>query len=219
MICIPYARELEDEWVGEYYEQINNAIKGDLAIMAYNYPQISQGLNFGNPTFWRKHLLKLQNIKSLKESTPSHDALLFAIADKINFCSGSETGLWRDSMLGAKGSVAATSWAAPNHMQYYWEQCCIKKNWFDPIVLQIYKHLCTRWMPTPTGVGARYGMPIRAGTTSPNGGWYGCGILKAYAESSGLTVGRPRAPYKSLPNAWLPLVEKWIKDLRKISLP
>jgi dihydrodipicolinate synthase/N-acetylneuraminate lyase len=222
MICLPYAREIEEEWAGEYYKQINDAIKGDLAIMAYNYPQISQGLDFGNPGFWKKYLLKLENIKSLKESTDKNtDALLFEIADKINFCTGGAKRLWRGSMLGAQGYVGATSWAVPEHMLYYWEQCCLKKNWFDPTVLQMYKQLLKGWgMPGPVGVGKRYGMPIRSGTTSPMGGWMGTAILKAYCELSGLKAGKNiRGPYKPLPESWMPLVKKWVEEFKAIKLP
>jgi 4-hydroxy-tetrahydrodipicolinate synthase len=218
MICIPYAREMEEEWAGKYYQQINDAIKGDLAIMHYNYPMISRGFSMG-VAFWKKYLLNLENVKAVKESTPSHDQLLFAIADKINFCPGGERGIWRDSMLGAKGSVAAVSWAAPKHMQYYWEQCCVKKNWFDKTVLKIYRHIINGWMPPTTGMGARYGMPLRSGTTSPNGGWMGTGILKVYVEFSGLEAGSPRAPYVPIPDAWLPAAKKWIEELRAIKLP
>jgi len=136
MVAPPYALPIDEKACARHYQMVNHAIKGDIAIMVYDFPLLTRGFNMSAHRVWEKYLLDMKNIKALKASSDHRDRLLFSIADKINVLSGGEYMFWCDSMLGAKGIVAELTWAAPRQMLYFYEQCA-KKNWFDPTVLKI----------------------------------------------------------------------------------
>jgi dihydrodipicolinate synthase/N-acetylneuraminate lyase len=137
MMLLPYGFPVK-KVAAKHWQLVNDAVKGDIAIMVYNDPGF---INFDNTAeFWEKCLLKLENIKALKEGAVEPDDTLFRIADKINVFSFTEGQFWRLSMLGAKGIVAQWSWMAPKIFLRYYKMCREGK-WFDPWVLKVYKLL------------------------------------------------------------------------------
>jgi len=105
MLAPPYALTINREQCALHYQLCNDAIKGDIAIMAYNFPPLARGFNMTEKYMWEDHLLKMENIKALKESTSNNDRLLFQIADKVNVLAGNEPAFWRISMLGGVGTI------------------------------------------------------------------------------------------------------------------
>jgi 4-hydroxy-tetrahydrodipicolinate synthase len=204
MLAPPYALTLDREMCAWHYQQCNDALKGDLAIMAYNFPPLARGFNMTLNYMWEDYLHKMENLKALKESTASHDRLLFNMADKINILSGGETSMWRNSMLGGVGSVGQLSWVAPKHMLRLYEEC-MKKNHFDPWVLQMYKA-----MIAPTSYsGEPIGTP---GTT------WEVALLNHLVEIGGNKAGPPRPPYRPFPPAWLEQLKKNVERIRSVPL-
>lgn len=161
--------------------------------MLYNEPGLT-GFNM-TAEFWKKYLLKMENVKAVKEGGTEPDDVLFTIADKINVFSFTEGQFWRLSMLGAKGIVAQWSWMAPKVLLRWYKECREGK-WFDPWVLEVYKTL-----PAP-GYGYLY--------LHHKMQHYAQGILHAMVDIAGGKGGEVPPPY-------LPLPETSRRDLEEIA--
>ena len=89
MLLIPYAFPALRQNVAKYWKLVNDALKGEMAIMIYNDVNMT-GFNH-DVTFWKDTLLKLDNVKAVKEGAKETDDVLTAIADKVNVFSFTET--------------------------------------------------------------------------------------------------------------------------------
>lgn len=194
MILLPYLTPLSKEMVAKHWQMINDAIKGDLAIMIYNDPPTTRGFNH-TAKFWEEYLLKMENIKALKEAALEPDETLLSIADKVNVFAQTDGQFWRLSMLGAKGIVAQLSWLAPKVILRWYEECR-KRNWFDPWVLNVYKII--------SAPGYGY-YSIRARMDQ-----YPQALLHAMVDIGGGEGGEVSRPY-------LPLSENACKDLEELA--
>jgi len=204
LLAPPYALTIDREKCALHYQLCNDAIEGDLSIMAYNFPPIARGFNMTESNMWEDYLLKMENIKAVKESTSSFDRLLFNISDKVNVLAGSEESLWRISMLGGVGAIGQITWVAPKHMLRFYNEC-MNKNWFDPWVLKMYK----------TIIAPKYYNPLPLGI--PETTWE-VAFLNHLVELGGNKAGSPRPPYTPYPNAWLEQLKKNVKRIQSIEL-
>lgn len=189
MIALPFAFQMLDEWAVEFWQAVNTAVKGDIALMLYNTVALQRGYSV-SAELWEKYLLKLDNIKAVKDSDMrinNHDMTLLTVADKVNWFSCMDSYFWHDAMCGAKGLIGQLSWVAPKTLVKFYNEC-MKGNYFDPWVLECQKALVT-------GIGAislaQNGMP----PMNP----YEHGYLNALVEIGGAKAGIPRKPYGSLP--------------------
>jgi dihydrodipicolinate synthase/N-acetylneuraminate lyase len=109
MIAPPYALPLTyDECFG-HYRLVDDSID-DLQVMVYNYPYLPRGLDM-TYQFWKERLLGLDSIKALKESTLSHDKLIFTIKDWINVFSGNENSSSMILLWGPEESCRSSRWS------------------------------------------------------------------------------------------------------------
>jgi len=132
MLPIPYAFPLKEEWAVEFYQTVDKSIKGEIAIMVYNYPPLTR-FNI-TAAMWRNHLLDIKSIKAVKDSNPAvihRDEMVMTIGDKVNFFSSSDEPFWHDAMLGGKGMIGELAWCAPRVMLKYYQECQ-KGNQKDP---------------------------------------------------------------------------------------
>lgn len=204
MLAPPYALTLDREKCALHYQLCNDAIKGDIAIMAYNFPPLAREFNMTENYMWEDYLLKMENIKALKESTCRNDRLLFHIADKVNVLAGNEPSFWRISMLGGVGSIGQITWVAPKRMLRFYNEC-MNKNWFDPWVLRMYKA-----MIAPTHYR---GIPIGIPATT-----WEVALLNHLVEIGGNKAGPPRPPYTPFPNTWLEQLKKNVQRIQAVPL-
>jgi len=200
MMALPYAFPLSKEMAAKHCQMVNDAIKGELAIMIYNEPGLARKFNM-TKEFWENYLLKMENIKAVKEGAVEPDATLFAIADKINVFSFTEGQFWRLSMLGAKGIVAQWSWLAPK-VFLKWYKMCREGKWFDPWVLKVYKMI-----PAP-GYGYSE-IPSRMDR-------YGQAILHAMVDIAGGKGGEVPAPHLPLPEESRRYLEEFARKLQAL---
>ncbi|MEM3587325.1 MAG: dihydrodipicolinate synthase family protein [Candidatus Jordarchaeaceae archaeon] len=201
MLALPYAFPCQREMAINHYRLVDAALKGDLAIMVYNYPPLT-GFNI-DADVW-KELIKFKSIKALKESNFSidhRDSILFEIADKINVFSGIESTFWHDSQLGAKGSIGIFTWVAPKTMLKFYEECK-RGNYRNDWVLEVHKRLVKAFYEM-----SNLGVPLLS---------YEAAILNALVEMSNNRVGPPREPYKPLPQTALRKLESAVKPLREL---
>jgi 4-hydroxy-tetrahydrodipicolinate synthase len=199
MLAVPYAFPLTEELAVEFYQTVNDAIKGDIAIMVYNYPPLTE-FNI-SPAMWKKHLLNMKNIKAIKESngsTTHRYGVERAIADKINIFS-SEGYFWHDTMLGSKGVIGIQAWVAPKVIIRCFEECR-KGNQQDPWVRKVYY--------TVADVAA-----FMLSSEMPPMGSYEHGYLNALVEIGGGKAGPPRKPYARLPEAARRKLEEAVRPL------
>jgi 4-hydroxy-tetrahydrodipicolinate synthase len=198
MIALPYAFPVVKDWAIEFYQMVDDALHGDIAVMLYNYPPLT-GFNV-TPSMWRDDLLQIDSIKAIKEANmaiPHHDESLLTVAEQINFFSGSEPFFWHDSMLGGKGVIGILTWVAPKVLLKFYDECR-KGNQMDEWVLQVYKILVKA-----------FGKMMSAGVPMDS---YEHDFLNALAEMGGFKAGNPRKPYNRLP-------EKVRKDLEEALNP
>lgn len=196
MLALPYCFPVAPHQAIEHYRLVNDAIRGDLAIMVYNIPSVSRFNITANA--WLD-LLKLENIKALKESNGDlmhRISVLQTIAGKVNVFSGTEAWFWFDSMLGAKGIVAQPSWAAPKAMLKFYAEC-MQGNWFESWTLKVLKKLLS---------------VFKLGVTVPMA-TYEHGILNAMVEIGGGKTGPVRQPYESIPESDVVSLKKQLQEL------
>jgi len=186
MLAIPYAFPLTPEWAAEFYRTVDEALQGDLAIMAYNYPPLT-GLNM-SPDLWRNHLLHIPSIKAVKESNAvlSHyDEVLITITQKVNFCASPEPTFFHASTLGAKGIIGYLSWVALKVAQRYYQEC-LNGNHNDPWVRKVFDTFTLA-----SGSIRQADMPPLL--------TYEHSYLNTFVEMGGGKAGPPRKPYGLLP--------------------
>jgi 4-hydroxy-tetrahydrodipicolinate synthase len=200
MLAVPYAFPLTAEWAAQFYKDVDQALKGELAIMAYNYPPLTE-LNM-NPGLWRNHLLNIKSIKALKESNAvlSHyDEMLITVADKINFCASPENTFYHASALGAKGIIGYICWVALKVTRKWLDECMAKKHQ-DPWVKKVFQ----------TFVLARGAMNR---PDMPPLGTYEHSYLNTFVEIGGGKGGPPRKPYGELPEKAKELLKEILRPL------
>lgn len=203
MLALPYAFPVTAEWAVEFFQTVDQALKGEMAIMLYNIPPTT-GFNV-TPALWKEHLLKIRSIKAVKDSDfaiPHHDEVLVTVADKINVFSCSDPFFWHDAMLGAKGIVGLLAWVAPRVALKYYQEC-MNGNQTDPWTLRVFKAMVTAFgaiLEIP-------GVPLWS---------YEHGYLNALVEIGGAKAGPPRKPYGPLPRQARKIVEEVTLPLVKM---
>lgn len=203
MLMLPYAFPVTEEWAVEFYQMVDEALKGELAIMLYNSPD-STGFSV-TPGAWKKHLLKINSIKAVKDSNLSlahHDETLMDIADKVNWFSVPDSSFWHDSMLGAKGILGMFVWVAPRAVVRYYEECR-KGNQRDPWTLGIHKALTNVFGALKRGLITP---PLRYES-------YQQGNHNALVEIGGAKAGPPRKPYGRYPKEARKSLEELVQPL------
>lgn len=124
MIELPYMLPVEEEWVGPFYRDIDDALQGEMGVLVYNFPPVTD-CNI-TPDVWRDELLDLDSIKAVKESNMAighHDEVLTTVADDINFISPYDAPFWHDSQLGGAGFIGILTWTAPQVFLKFYEEC------------------------------------------------------------------------------------------------
>lgn len=203
MLALPYAFPVTDKWAVEFYKEVDEALKGELAIMVYNYPPLT-GFNI-TPSLWKEHLLKIDSIKALKEANmaiPHHDETLITVADKVNFFSVAESFFWKDSMLGGNGIIGILTWVAPKVFLKYYDECR-KGNQLEPWTLRVYKAIVRAF-------GVMMAMPECPMES------YEHGYLNALVEIGRCKAGPPRRPYGRLSEACRKALEETVRPLKEI---
>ena len=204
MLAPTYPFHLDEPWILEFYSMVDDALKGELAIIVYDCPPV---FNFSlTLDHWQNHLLKLKSIKAVKESNYQlhwHQALVAGLADKINVFPGSELPFWTDSMLGAKGMIGQFAWIAPKAMLRYYDECKAG-NQFGEWTMKFFKTLAqvdnlTRRWAQPKDMMA-----------------YEHGFMNALAELGGCKVGPPRKPSGRLPEENLRRLKEAVQPLVEI---
>jgi 4-hydroxy-tetrahydrodipicolinate synthase len=186
MLAVPYAFPLVPEWAAEFYWTVDRALKGELAIMAYNYPPLT-GMNMSQD-LWVGELLNIPSIKALKESNTllSHyDEVVITISDRVNVFASPEPIFFHGSMLGARGIVGYLGWPALKVARRYYDEC-LSGNHNDPWVRKVYEAF-TR----VSGAIRRPDMPPMLS--------YEHAYLNSFVELGGGKAGPPRKPYGLLP--------------------
>jgi len=203
MLMLPYAFPVVSEWAVEFYQMVDEALKGELAIMLYNF---SPGSGFNvTPSLWKEHLLKIESIKAVKESERAlsqHFETLVTVADKINYFSCRDSFFWHDSILGGKGIIGIVTWVAPRVILKWYEECR-KGNQKDPWVLKVYKLLLNAFA-------------LWTNPNMPPAHSYEHGYLNAIVELAGAKAGPPRKPYGRLPKEALKVLEETLRPLMEM---
>lgn len=171
--------------------------------MLYNFPPLTQVNITAN--MWRRHLLKIESIKAVKDSNPEvihRDEMLMTIGHRVNFFSAGDEPYWHDSMLGGKGIIGQLAWCAPKVMLKYYHECQAG-NHKDPWVMEVFRR-----------VVQAHGT-IRSSETPPLLP-YEHGYLNAMAQLGGATTGDPRKPYQPLPEAARIKLEENIRPLMEM---
>lgn len=186
MLAVPYAFPVTPEWAIEFYKTVDESLKGDLAIMAYNYPPLT-GINM-SPDMWRNGLLQIESIKAVKESNAvlSHyDEVLITVTEKVNFCASPEPTFWHASTLGANGLIGYLCWAALGVTRRYYDEC-MSGNHQDPWVRKVFETFVKA-----SGALRQADMPLLLS--------YEHSYLNTLVELGGGVGGPPRKPYGVLP--------------------
>jgi len=202
MLALPYAFPVLEEMAIDHYKMVDEALKGDLAIMVYNYPPLT-GFNITS-ALWEKELLKIKSVRALKESNFSidhRDDILFKIANKINVFSGIESTYWHDSLLGAKGIIGILTWVAPKLTVKFYKECK-NGNQLKPWAMEVHKNYVNAFSAMLS-----LGVPLIS---------YEAAILNAFVEMSGNKAGPPRKPYSRLSEKALNKLEQAVRPLREL---
>jgi dihydrodipicolinate synthase/N-acetylneuraminate lyase len=200
MQALPYAFPVLEDMAIDHYRMVDQALKGDLALMVYNYPPLTDfNITSG---LWERELLKLKNVKALKESNSSidhRDDVLFKIANKINVFSGIESWFWHDSLLGGKGIIGILAWVAPKLTLKFYNECRAG-NQLKPWTMEVHKNYVNAFSAMLS-----LGVPLIS---------YEAAILNAFVEMSGNKAGPPRKPYARLSEKALSKLEQAVKPLK-----
>jgi len=200
MLALPYALPLTEELAVEFYQDVDRAIDGDIAIMVYNYPPLS-GVNI-TAEMWREELLNIDAIKAVKESnynSPHHFDVITTIADQVNFFPGNDNQYWIDSHLDAHGLIGILAWVAPEATVRYFE-ACQQGNQDDEWTREAYQRFLDAWAT----INRLPDIPMEG---------YEAAILNALVEIGGGQAGPPRKPYKPLPPEGRDTLERAVKPL------
>lgn len=185
MVELPYMLPVEPEWVGPFFRDVDAALDGDIAVMVYNFPPVTD-CNI-TPGIWREELLDVDSIKAVKESNmaiPHHDEVLQTVADDVNFISPYDAPFWHDSQLGGAGFIGILTWTAPKLFTTFYEECRAG-NHHDEWVREANRRI-VRAFGDMNRLPDAPAMP------------YEFGVLNALAEIGGQNGGPPRKPYRPL---------------------
>lgn len=180
----PYAVQPTASEVVSFYQSVANAVKGEMALMAYNNPALTRFTI--TPKLWNDHLHSIEAIKAVKDSvfeSPHFWESSIINSGKIHFFSGNDNNFYFSSILGATGFTGVFTWVAPHLMQYYYEMC-MNKNHLDSTLLDIYKQ-----------------MVLSKGKLSRIPGAQGPPLLHELVELGGRPAGPLREPYERLDDA------------------
>lgn len=204
MVEIPYMLPIEEEWIGPFYRDVADALDGDIAIMAYNFPPVTE-TNI-SPDVWREELLDIEEVKALKESNMavSHrDEILATVTDEINFISPYDAPFWQDSMRGGEGFIGILTWAAPELFVKYYEECAAG-NHDDPWVREANERIVQAF----GGMNSLPDSPPMA---------YEQSVLNELAEIGGANGGPPRKPYGRLDDDARQALEEAVEPLQELA--
>jgi len=203
MVEIPYMLPIEEEWIGPFYRDVADALEGDISIMAYNFPPVTE-TNI-SPDVWREDLLEVEELKAVKESNMavSHrDEILATVTDEINFISPYDAPFWQDSMRGAKGFIGILTWVAPKLFVKYYEECAAG-NHGDPWVREANEHIVKAF----GGMNSLPDSPPMA---------YEQSVLNELAEIGGGHGGPPRKPYQRLDDHARQALKEAVEPLQEL---
>lgn len=202
MLALPYAFTPTEKMAVEHYKMVDEALDGDLAILAYNYPPLT-GFNITS-SMWENELLKIDSLKAIKESNFSiehRDDILYTISDKVNVFSGIESIFWHDSLLGGKGTIGILTWAAPKLLVKFVDECRKGKH-LKPWTVEVNKKLVKAF----SGI-LSLGVPLIS---------YEGAILNTLVEIGGNSAGPPKKPYTPLPADARKRLEVAVKPLQEM---
>lgn len=203
MVEIPYMLPIEEEWIGPFFSDVDDALDGEIAILAYNFPPVTK-TNI-TPELWREELLEIESIKALKESNMSvghRDEILATVTDDINFISPYDAPFWQDSMRGGKGFIGILTWVAPKTFLKYYEECAAG-NHGDPWVREANERIVKAF-------GSMNSLP-----DSPMMA-YEQSVLNELAEIGGQHGGPPRKPYRRLDDHAREALEEAVEPLLEL---
>lgn len=203
MIAPTYTYPLNHDWVFKHYKAVNDSLKGDAAIIVYNWPP-GYRINI-TAELWDR-LLELENVRALKESNEDilhRSRILLKLANKITVIAGNEEWWWSDSFLGAKGICGIVTWGAPKVILKFYEECR-KGNQLKAWTLDVYKKLIE--------LGPGRGMDPNLNLSS-----YGPAVLNTLVEAGGGHGGPLRMPLERLPEKDRLALVKFVQDLRTVS--
>ena len=203
MVEIPYMLPIEEDWVGPFYRDVDAALNGDIAVMVYNFPPVTD-TNI-TPKIWREELLDIDSIKAVKESNMavSHrDEMITTVADDVNFISPYDAPFWQDSMRGGSGFIGILTWVAPEVFVKYYEECAAG-NQNDPWVREANRRIVNAF----GGMNDLPDSPPMA---------YEQSVLNELAEIGGQNGGPPRKPYQSLDDHAREALEAAVEPLREL---
>ncbi|MWG33427.1 dihydrodipicolinate synthase family protein [Halomarina oriensis] len=202
MIELPYMIPLQQEWVGDFYRDVDDALNGDIGVIVYNYPPAT-GVDI-TPETWREELVDIPSVKAVKDSnysTPHYDRIL-GLSDRINVISSYDCPFWHDSQLGGKGFIGILTWAAPQTMLRFYRECR-DGNHHDDWTMRVNRTLAQVW----GDVSSLPGRPIVSNSPA---------ILHALAEVSGRPAGEVRPPYRRLDDEAQTALVEAVEPLREI---
>lgn len=114
-VITPYLVKLSQKEIEKYYESIAKAVS--IPLILYNIP-VNTGMNIDAQTL--KNLLVHENIKAIKDSSGNLDNLQSYLdvshGHDFNVLVGSDSKIVEGLKRGAKGAVASTSNAIPEHI-------------------------------------------------------------------------------------------------------
>lgn len=203
MVEIPYMLPLEEEWVGQFYRDVDDALKGEISVMVYNFPPVTD-TNI-SPEIWREDLLDIDSIKAVKESNMavSHrDEVIATVAEEINFISPYDAPFWQDSMRGGKGFIGILTWVAPKVFLKYYEECAAG-NHQDLWVQEANQRIVEAF----GGMNTLPDSPPMA---------YEQTVLNELAEIGGYNGGPPRKPYQRLDDHARKALEEAVAPLQEL---
>lgn len=203
MVEIPYMLPIEEEWIGPFYRDVDDALDGEISVLAYNFPPVTE-TNI-SPDVWREELLDVDSVKALKESNMavSHrDEILATVTDDINFISPYDAPFWQDSMRGAKGFIGILTWVAPKAFLKYYEECAAG-NHDDPWVQEANERIVKAF----GGMNSLPDSPPMA---------YEQSVLNELAAIGGQNGGPPRKPYRRLDDHARAALEEAVEPLREL---
>jgi 4-hydroxy-tetrahydrodipicolinate synthase len=202
MIELPYQIPLQQNWVGDFYRDVDEALDGDLAVLVYNYPPAT-GVDI-TPETWKDELVDIPSVKAVKDSnyaTPHYDRML-GLSDRINVISPYDCPFWHDSQLGGKGLIGILTWAAPQTLLRFYRECR-DGNHHDDWTMRVNRTLAEVW----GDLGNLPDAPLVSNSPA---------VLHALAELSDRPAGEVRPPYRRLHDEAQEALVEALQPLRDI---
>jgi len=199
LLELPYMIPLQQEWVGDFYRAFDEELD-ELGIIVYNYPPATD-VDI-TPETWQDELLDIDAVKAVKDSnyaTDHYDRIL-NMSNEVNVISPYDCPFWHDSQLGGRGLIGILTWAAPQTMLRFYEEC-MAGNHHDEWVRDVNSTLAEVW-------GDVANLPNRPmGSNSP-------AILHELADLSGRPTGPIRDPYRRLHDEAAEALKEAVEPLR-----